>query len=118
MTNVRVDSEASAGEGSYRSFTKFDLRFHQHDLLYQTTASINPGNERVLTATTLGLNYHFSRKVRLTINYVFRNVKAPTPYASTAGFPPSNVSDGLTSNVNTIVSTVEDRVLLQLTWIL
>ncbi len=97
---------------------QFDLRFHQHDLLYQTTASINPGNERVLTATTLGLNYHFSRKVRLTINYVFRNVKAPTPYASTAGFPPSNVSDGLTSNVNTVVSTVEDRVLLQLTWIL
>lgn len=97
---------------------QFDLRFHQHDLLYQTSESINPGNERVLTDTTLGLNYHFSRKIRLTLNYVFRNVKAPTAYASTTGFPPSNVSDGLTSNVNTIVNTVDDRVLLQLTWIL
>jgi hypothetical protein len=97
---------------------QFDLRFHQHDLLYQTAASINPGNERVLTDTTLGLNYHFSRKLRLTFNYVFRNVKAPTPYSSTTGFPPTDVSAGLTSNVNTIVNTVEDRILLQLTWVL
>ena len=97
---------------------QFDLRFHQHDLLYQTAATINPGNERVLTDTTLGLNYHFSRKIRLTFNYVFRNVKAPTPYSSTTGFPPTDVSAGLTSNVNTIVDTVEDRILLQLTWVL
>ncbi|MCK5664668.1 MAG: hypothetical protein KAI17_14350, partial [Thiotrichaceae bacterium] len=97
---------------------QFDLRFHRHDLLYQTSENINPGNERILTDTTLGLNYHFSRKIRLTLNYIFRNVEAPTPYASTTGFPPSNVSDGLTSNVNTIVNTVDDRILLQLTWIL
>ena len=97
---------------------QFDLRFHQHDLLYQTAPDINPGNERVLTDTTLGLNYHFSRKIRLTFNYVFRNVKAPSSYTSTSGFPPTDVSAGLTSNVNTIVNTVEDRILLQLTWVL
>ena len=97
---------------------QFDLRFHQHDLLYQTSVSVNPGNERILTETTLGLNYHFSRKLRLTFNYAFRNVEAPTPYSSTAGFPPANVSDGLTTNVNTIVNTVDDRLLLQLTWVL
>jgi hypothetical protein len=97
---------------------QFDLRFHQHDLLYQTAASINPGNERVLNDTTLGLNYHFSRKIRLTFNYIFRNVSAPTPYSSATGFPPADVSSGLTSNVNTIVNTIDDRVLLQLTWIL
>lgn len=97
---------------------QFDLRFHQHDLLYQTSAGVNPGNERILTDTTLGLNYHFSKKLRLTFNYIFRNVKAPSSYASTIGFPPVNVSDGITSNVNTIVNTVADRILLQLTWVL
>ncbi len=97
---------------------QFDLRFHQHDLLYQTAQSINPGNERVLNDATLGLNYHFSRKLRLTLNYVFRNLKAPTPYSSATGFPPANVSAGITDNVNTIVNTVDDRILLQLTWIL
>lgn len=53
-----------------------------------------------------------------TFNYVFRDVKAPVSYASTIGFPPVAVSDGLTSNVNTIVNTVEDRILFQLTWML
>ena len=95
---------------------QFDLRFHQHNLLYQTAATINPGNERILNDTTLGLNYHFSRKIRLTFNYIFRNIKAPTSYSSTTGFPPADISAGITSNVNTIVNTVEDRILLQLTW--
>lgn len=97
---------------------QFDLRFHQHNLLYQTAATVNPGNERILNDTTLGLNYHFSRKVRLTFNYIFRNLRAPTPYSSTTGFPPADISAGITANVNTIVNTVEDRILLQLTWIL
>ena len=97
---------------------QFDLRFHQHDLLYKTTDTVNPGNERVLTDTTLGVNYHFSRKLRLTFNYIFRNIKAPVSYADTTGFPPTAVADGLTSNVNTIVNTADDRILLQLTWML
>lgn len=97
---------------------QFDLRFHRHELLYRKAASINPGNERILRETTLGLNYHFSRKLRLTLNYVFRDVKAPTAYVSGGGFPPANASSAITDNVNTIVNNIEDRILLQLTWLL
>jgi len=97
---------------------QIDLRFHRHDLLYQTSTGINPGNQRVLTDTTLGVNYHISGKLRLTLNYIFRDIKAPTPYSNTSGFLPANISESLTRNVNTIVNTVEDRILLQLTWVL
>ncbi len=97
---------------------QFDLRFHQHDLLYQSAANINPGNRRILTDTTLGFNYHFSRKIRLTFNYIFRDVKAPSSYIGAGSFPPASISDALTTNANTIVNTIEDRILLQLTWVL
>lgn len=97
---------------------QFDLRFHQHELLYQTATGINPGNQRKLNETTLGLNYHFSRKLRLTFNYIFRELEAPASYASVGVFPPEDVSTGITDNVNTITSTVDDRILLQLTWLL
>ena len=97
---------------------QFDLRFHEHNLLHQAATSINPGNERNITEITLGINYHFSRKLRLTLNHIFKDVDAPTPYASTTGFPPTAVSDGIYNNVNTIVNTVDDRVLLQLTWLI
>lgn len=99
---------------------QFDLRYHRHDLLYDTSSTVNPGNERELTEITLGLNYHFSRKLRLTINYIFRDVEAPTPYASSAPggiFPIAPVADGLTSNVKNIVRTVDDRAGVQLTWL-
>jgi len=99
---------------------QFDLRYHRHDLLYDTSSTVNPGNERELTEITLGLNYHFSRKVRLTLNYIFRDVEAPTPYASSAPggvFPTEPVADGITSNVKKIVSTVDDRAAIQLTWL-
>jgi len=98
---------------------QFDLRYHRHNLLYDTSSTVNPGNERELTDITLGLNYHFSRKLRLTVNYIFRDVEAPTAYASsTAGgiFPTAPVSDGITRNVKSIVSTVDDRAAIQLTW--
>jgi hypothetical protein len=99
---------------------QFDLRYHRHDLLYDTAATVNPGNERELTDITLGLNYHFSRKLRLTLNYIFRDVEAPVPYASSApggAFPPAAVADGITTNVRNIVSTVDDRMAAQLTWV-
>jgi hypothetical protein len=99
---------------------QFDLRYHRHDLLYDTAATVNPGNERELTDVTLGLNYHFSRKLRLTLNYIFRDVEAPMPYASSAPggiFPPAAVADGITTNVRNIASTVDDRMAAQLTWV-
>ena len=88
--------------------------------MYDTASTVNPGNERELTDITLGLNYHFSRKLRLTINYIFRDVEAPTPYASSASggvFPIAPVSDGITENVRKIVRTVDDRAGVQLTWL-
>jgi hypothetical protein len=97
---------------------QFDLRFHQHALLYQTSASINPGNERLFNETTVGVNYHFSRQLRLTFNYVFREVTAPAAFTSSTGILPAEVAEGLTSNVRTLVDNVDDRVLLQLTWML
>jgi hypothetical protein len=99
---------------------QFDLRYHRHDLLYDTASTVNPGNERELTDITLGLNYHFSRKLRLTVNYVFRDVEAPRAYASSGPgglFPVQAVADGITSNVKNIVSTVDNRFLTQVTWL-
>jgi len=73
----------------------------------------------------LGLEYdtyvHFYSGLIIALvsfNYVMKAVEAPIPYASTPGFPPALVADGITSNVNTIVNTVEDRLLLQLTWVI
>jgi hypothetical protein len=65
------------------------------------------------------LNYHFSRKLRLTVNYIFRDVEAPTAYASSDPggiFPAKTVADGITKNVKKIVNTVDDRAGVQLTW--
>jgi hypothetical protein len=97
-----------------------DLRYHRHNLLYDTASTVNPGNERELTEITLGLNYHFSRKLRLTINYIFRDVKAPRSYASSAPggrFPVKAVANGITSNVKEVVRTIDDRAGIQLTWL-
>lgn len=98
---------------------QFDLRYHRHDLLYDTSSTVNPGNERKLTDITLGLNYHFSRRLRLTLNYIFRDAEAPVAYASSAAgtpFPTASVADGITQNARTIVSHVDDRAAVQLTW--
>jgi hypothetical protein len=99
---------------------QFDLRYHRHKLLYDTASTVNPGNERELTDITLGVNYHFSRKLRLTVNYIFRDVEAPRSYASSAPggrFPVKAVADGITRNVKEVVSTVDDRAGVQLTWL-
>lgn len=96
---------------------QFDVRLHQHNLLYQTAETVNPGNERLLTETTLGVNYYFSRKLRLTFNYVLRKLEVPVSYISGNGFPSITVSDDLSRNARIISNTVDDRLLLQLTWI-
>ncbi len=99
---------------------QLDLRYHRHDLLHDTSATVNPGNAREFEEITAGVNYHFSRKLRLTLNYLIRDVTAPVPYASNAGggpFPPPEVADGITDNVQNIVGTVDDRIAAQLTWV-
>lgn len=99
---------------------QLDLRYHRHELLYNTAATVNPGNEREVEELTAGVNHHFSRSLRLTFNYTFRDVDAPVAYASSVPggpFPPAAVADGITANVRNVVDTVDDRASLQLTWI-
>ena len=87
---------------------QFDVRYDKDRLLYKTSADINPGNEREITGLTLGINYHFTPKLRLTANYTHRKAKAPVDYAGLAA---------LTQDVRTTVANLDDRVALQLTWI-
>jgi len=98
---------------------EFDLRWARHDLLYETSPTVNPGNERVFHETTLGLNYHFNPKIRLTFDYTFKSADAPTAYAAGGNYAPvpGPVAANLTSNVKTLVDNVDDRVALRLTWI-
>ena len=86
---------------------QFDVRWDRDELLYDTAGTVDPGNEREITAWTFGVNYHFNPKVRLTLNYTAREAKAPTAYPNAA----------LTRDVRKIVDTLDDRIAAQLTWI-
>ncbi|VFM98005.1 MAG: hypothetical protein BECKG1743D_GA0114223_105367 [Candidatus Kentron sp. G] len=95
---------------------EFDIRWARHDLLYETKDTVNPGNEREFDELTLGVNCHFTPKVRLTANYIFRDAEAPRDYVA-AGFVPASTAAVITDNVEEIIDTIEDRIALQLTWI-
>lgn len=86
---------------------QFDARYSRNNLLYETanTAYWGPSDERILTYTTLGVNYYFAPKTRLTFNYEFRKAEAPTPAATVAA----------TTNANEITGSVGDRVGLRFT---
>src|SRR5512139_3157159 len=86
---------------------QFDARYSRDNLLYEqaNTAYWNRADERVLTYTTLGVNYYFAPKTRLTFNYEFRKAEAPNPAATAAA----------TNNANQITGSVGDRVGLRLT---
>lgn len=85
---------------------QFDARYSRNDLLYETanTAYWTRADERILEYVTLGVNYHFTPKTRLTFNYEFRNVVAPNPAASAVS----------TNNQNVITGSVGDRFGLRL----
>jgi hypothetical protein len=87
---------------------QFDIRYDEDKLLYKTASDVDPGNERKITGLTLGVNYHFTPKLRLTANYTHRKAEAPVAYAGSAA---------LTKDVRTTVANLDDRVALQLTWI-
>lgn len=93
---------------------QFDIRYSRNDLLYETadtTPYWTSGDERILKYTTLGVNYLFAPKTRLTFNYEFRNVTAPNPALTLAGA----VSPSGTINANAVTGSVGDRVGLRLT---
>lgn len=98
---------------------EFDLRWARHNLLYQTDGLVNPGNERVFTETTFGVNYRFNPKLRLTVDYTMRDALAPTAYVGGPGnavLPNAAVAANLTKNVKTVVDNVDDRFAVRLTW--
>jgi len=86
---------------------EFDVRYDRNKLLYKTSADVDPGNEREISGLTLGVNYHFNPKLRLTANYTKREAKAPVSY----GVP------ALDADIATTVGNLDDRIALQLTWI-
>ena len=94
---------------------QFDIRWAREDRFYDVAAGIDPGSERKLTETTLGVTYHFTKKARLTANYGFRNVEKPTDY--TAAFSNTNVANATNNNVDIVTDSIGDRVGLQLTYI-
>lgn len=77
---------------------ELDLRY---DTLNRRTDSAIA--ERQFTTTTLGVQYFFNAKTRLTLNYEFREAKAPN-------LPGTDVA-------NQILGALDDRIALQLTTI-
>ena len=94
---------------------QFDVRWSREQRLYETAAQIDPGNERELTDTTLGVTYHFNKKSRLTLNYTFRDVDQPNKY--TAAYSNPVVAGASNNNVGIVAKSVSDRIGLQLTYI-
>lgn len=99
---------------------QFDVRWSREERLYDVAANIDPGNERELTDTTLGVTYHFTPKARLTFNYTFRDVDQPNQY-TTAYSAPTPMGAAVTgfanNNVGIVTDNVSDRIGLQLTYI-
>lgn len=89
------------------------FRYDQHDLLYKQAGPWSDQDERILSNFTLGTTYHFTPKIRLTLNYLFRNVK--TPHNVTTYAP--NFNAILNQNVKRSMGSLGDRIALQLTWI-
>jgi len=94
---------------------QFDIRWAREQRLYSVADGIDPGNERELDETTLGVTYHFTPKARLTFNYGFRNVDKPNDY--NAAFSNATVAGASNNNVDIVTDSIGDRIGLQLTYI-
>ena len=79
------------------------LRWDKHQLLYETDNVIwTQGDARVITTMTYGVQYHFTKKMKLAFNYLDRKVTAPNePFVV----------------VQNVVDSIGDRYSFQLTWI-
>ncbi|MDR4518416.1 MAG: hypothetical protein MRK00_13680 [Nitrosomonas sp.] len=92
---------------------QFDFRYGRNNLLYKQSGPWTPQDERIFQSFTVGAHYHFTPKLRLTFNYIHRKGSAPNP--SSIYNPQANAL--VTQNVHETVSTLGDRISLQLTWI-
>ncbi|MDT8404711.1 porin [Sulfuriflexus sp.] len=96
---------------------QFDIRWAREQRLYSVATGIDPGNERELDETTLGVTYHFTPKTRLTFNYGFRDVKQPNDYSAAFNGGNAGATAGANNNVPIVIDSIGDRIGLQLTWV-
>ncbi len=75
---------------------ELDIRYDYLDRLTENTVG-----EREFTSTTLGVQYFFNKKSRLTVNYELRDIKAP----------------GANDTAKTIVTSIDNRLSAQLLFI-
>lgn len=92
---------------------EFAFRYDRHDLLYQQAGPWTDQDERIIQTYTMGVVHHFRPKLRLTVNYLFRDHDAPNDV--TLYDPQANAI--LNNNVNRTLNSLGDRIALQLTWI-
>ncbi len=95
---------------------EFGIRYHRNNLLYERVATVNPGNERIFKEWTLGINYNFTPRKRLSLNYTIRDIEAPNAYVASGGFT-AGAAAALTSDVQKIIGTTDNRIALQFTWV-
>ncbi len=100
--DIRVQGNGEA-DGYYLHFgydvspnLELDLRYESLDRLTNSTAG-----ERQFRTTTIGAQYFFNKKSRLTVNYAFRDIEAP----------------GGNATAQSIVDGVDDRLTAQLLFI-
>lgn len=95
---------------------QFDVRYSRNDLLYQTEGVWKPSDKRIFEYLAAGINYHFTPKTRLTVDYEFRDVRAPNPVVPTAGTAAAaNNAAVQTRNANIMVDSIGDRFGVRLT---
>ncbi len=79
------------------------IRLEKHELLYKTDGVIwTKGDARTIDAVTYGLQYSYTPKQKLAINYINRTVTAPYEFNAV---------------VQDVVASVGDRYSVQYTWI-
>ena len=95
---------------------QFDVRYSRNDLLYQSVGAWKPSDQREFEYVTLGLNYTVASKTRLTVNYEFRDVRAPNPVQPIDGTAAAiNNAAVQTRNAGISVDTIGDRFGVRLT---
>lgn len=90
---------------------ELDVRAARHELLYEQSGPWSKQDERRLDELTLGVNYHFNKSSRLTLNYTIRDVDAPHPVTTYA----AAANAALTHNQDAVVDSIDDRVMVQFT---
>lgn len=95
---------------------QFDVRYARDDLLYQTAGVWKASDQRVFEFLTLGVNYHFTPKTRLTVDYEFRDGWAPNSVQPTGSTVVAvNNAAVQTRNANIMLDSIGDRVGVRLT---